>query len=458
VNPLFIGVLALVGWEIAVRRGIFGGLRLKLPAFGPAAVVAAAAVLVGAFAAQLALCDYQSAHDGIRPVWFAAAPLHFVDDAYPFGPAHAAFSFGALALAIVQTLALFVIAGGVANPASSGAARIVPFVAAFALGALAFASPVVTSGDVFGYVGIGMLGAHPFARPEDFFHGQYAQVFANYPIRPTVYGPVWVVVNAGAVALATTFAGKIFALRLLGAILLGLLVVLARALGAGRAALCALALNPMLWFQFVANAHNDMFAIALVVAALVAVGRRLLSLAVIFVAAAGAVKVPFLVLGIVIFARHRDRRMGIVAAAASVALAVGVSAAYGGHAYLDGLLATGRGRVVWGPEVAVAKAAVALLALGATVAALVFRRFVGFAAWFYPGLAPLLFPWYLAWTIPYACAAGSGLLETLLVLPIAATMADTIYGLDLFGLAVAVAVVTFVVVDLRRRHFAPLTA
>jgi hypothetical protein len=73
-------------------------------------------------------------------------------------------------------------------------------------------------------------------------------------------------------------------------------------------------------------------------------------------------------------------------------------------------------------------------------------------------LAPLLFPWYLAWTIPYACAAGSGLLETLLVLPIAATMADTIYGLDLFGLAVAVAVVTFVVVDLRRRHFAPLTA
>jgi hypothetical protein len=303
-----------------------------------------------------------------------------------------------------------------------------------------------------------MLGAHPFARPEGFFHGQFAQVFTNYTIRPTVYGPVWIAVNAGVVALGTTFAGKIFALRLFGAILLVLLVVLARALGAGRAALCALALNPMLWFQFVANAHNDMLAIVLVVAALVAVERRLLWLAVIFVAAAGAVKVPFLVLGIVIFARHRDRRMGIVAAAASVALAVGVSAAYGGHAYLDGLLATGRGRVVWGPEVAVAKAAVALLALGATVAALVFRRFVGFAAWFYPGLAPLLFPWYLAWTIPYACAAGSGFLETLLVLPIAATMADTIYGLDLFGLAVAVAVVTFVVVDLRRRHFAPLTA
>ena len=457
-NPLFIGVLALVGWEIAVRRGIFGGLRLKLPAFGPAAVVAAAAVLVGAFAAQLALCDYQSAHDGIRPVWFAAAPLHFVDDAYPFGPAHAAFSFGALALAIVQTLALFVIAGGVANPASSGAARIVPFVAAFALGALAFASPVVTSGDVFGYVGIGMLGAHPFARPEDFFHGQYAQVFANYPIRPTVYGPVWVVVNAGAVALATTFAGKIFALRLLGAILLGLLVVLARALGAGRAALCALALNPMLWFQFVTNAHNDALAIVLVVGALVAVERRVLWLAVLLIAAAGAVKVPFLVLGIVVFGRHRDRRTGIVAAAASVALAVGVSATYGGHAYLDALLATGRGRVVWGPEVAVAKAAIALLALGATVVALVFQRFVGFAAWLYPGLAPLIFPWYLAWTIPYVCAAGSGLLETLLALPIAATLADTIYGLDIIGLAVAVAIVTFVVVDLRRRRFAPLGA
>jgi hypothetical protein len=460
VSPLFIIVLALLAWEVAARRGVFGGLRLPLPRFGPGLVAGAAVVLVAAFAAQIALCDYQAAHDGIRPAWFGLTPYHFVDDAYSFGPSHAAYSLLALAIALVQTFALLVVVGGAAHAEPDGAQnspsknilRFVPFLTALALGVLALASPVVTSGDVFGYVGLGMLGAHPFARPDGFFHGNYAQVFVNYPLRPTIYGPVWIALNAGVVALGTTFVGKILALRIFGALLLALLAALARMLGAGRAVQWAIALNPMLWFQFATNAHNDLLAIVLVVAALVAIERRLLWIAVVLVASAGAVKLPFLVLGVVVFARHRNRRAAIAAAAASVALAVAVSAAFGGHAYLDALLTTGAGRVAQAPDLTAFSAAVAVLALGATAAALFLRRFSGFAAWLYPGLAPLLFPWYLAWTIPYLFAAGGGLLETLMALPIAATFVDMIYGFDLAVQVLTLAALALTVLVLRRRR------
>jgi len=70
--------------------------------------VAAAAALVAAFAGQISLSDYQAVHDGVRPAWFSAAPLHLVDDAYKFGRYHPFFSFGALGLVSIQVGALFV--------------------------------------------------------------------------------------------------------------------------------------------------------------------------------------------------------------------------------------------------------------------------------------------------------------------------------------------------------------
>jgi len=460
VSPLFVVALALLAWEIGVRRGLLGGLRLPVRRFAPGVVVGAAVVLVGAFAAQIGLSDQQAVHDGIRPAWFAVTPYHFVDDAYPFGPSHATYSFVALSLAIAQTAGLFVLACAASQAGSTGEepsafgtfSRVVPLATACALGALAVVAPVVTSGDVFGYVGLGMLGAHPFARPEGFFHGQYAQVFANYPIRPTIYGPVWSAVNAGIVALGTTLAGKIVALRLFGIVLLATLVALARALGAGRAVQYAIALNPMLWFQFVTNAHNDLLAIVLVVGALVAIERRFLWIAIALVAAAGAVKLPFLAIGIVVFARCRDRRAAIAAAAGAVALAIAISAVFGGHPYFEALLATGTGRVARAPDLVVLRILIGLLALCTTAVALLFRRFSGFAAWLYPGLAPLLFPWYLAWTLPYVFAAGAGMLETLLALPIAATLVDTIYGFDLIARGFALAALAFAVAALLRRR------
>jgi hypothetical protein len=459
VTPLFVICLALLGWELAARRGPYAGLRLPLPRFGNGIVIAAALGLVAAFAAQIALSDYQTTHDGLRPAWLGVGPLHLVSDAYRFGPNHLDFSLSAFVLVAVQVCGLFIVASGCANADAKAGIRIVPWLTGGALAVLSIASPAITSGDVFGYVGLGMLGLHPFERPEGFFHGQFAQVFAGYPIRPTIYGPVWVTLNAAIVSLGWSFLAKIVALRVFGALLLVALVALVRAAGGSRAALYALALNPMLWWQFVANAHNDLLAVVLIVGGLVAVQRRLLWVAIVLVAAAGAVKLPLLVLGVVIFARHPDRRAAWLAATASVLLAVGVSAGFGGHAYLDALVATGRGRGAhWLPDTAPAKAIGIAIVLSACGAALIGRRFSAAAGWFFPSLAPLLFPWYFAWVIPYACVVGGGLFETLIALPIAAVLADLVYGLDLVGLALLVLVALLMVSRLLRRGFAPQPA
>ena len=457
-SPLFLAALALVAWEIAVRKGPLGGLKLRLPRLPPAVCGLALLVLVAAFAAQIGLCDVQASQDGVRPAWLAAAPYHLVDDAYPFGSNHLIFSALALALALVQTAALFAVVAGVTQVDAPRLVRAGACVAAVALGILALASPVVTSGDVFGYVGIGMLKAQAYARPSGFFHGEFARVFASYPIRPVVYGPVWIAINATVVGFGASFAGKILALRLFGTALLLTFVALLRVAGFRSAVLWAVALNPMLWFQFVSNAHNDLLAIVLVAAALLAVRRRLPWLAIALVAAAGAVKLPFVILGIVVFAEIGDRRRRVVYASIAIALALAGSYIFGGTAYVDAILSTGRGRATWPLDVSITKAAVVVLALGATGAALWFRRFSAFAGWLYPGLGPLLFPWYLAWAIPYACVAGTGLLEMLLVLPVAATLADTIYALDLVALAAALLTAVLVCGRLRRGGFAAKAA
>lgn len=448
-NPLFVLALALVAWELQSRR-LFGGVRLALPRFAPRFTGLGAALLVAAFAAQIALSFYQAGHDGPRPAWLGQAPIRLVSDAYAFGANHLWFSVAAVLVVALQTAALLLIVGTVAD----GRSRFATSVGWAALGALvllSMTSPVVTSFDLFGYVGIGMLKWQPFARPAAFFSGEFARVFDHYPLRPTIYGPVWIATNALVVASGTTFLGKIIALRLFGVMVVAALIATLRALGAGRAVLWIVALNPMLWWQFVADAHNDLFAVVLIAGALLAVERRVLWLAIILVAAAGAVKLPFVVLGLVVFGRAETRRATVICALLSLALAVGISA-LAGRPYLDALLSTAQGRHVWDPASTAGRIVVVVVAFAALGMALARKRWIGFAGWLFPGFAPVLFPWYLVWSLPYVVAVGDGIVETLIALPLVATLADPIYALDAVSLLAASGAVVYVIVATLRRR------
>ncbi|MBC5809383.1 MAG: hypothetical protein GIW95_00780 [Candidatus Eremiobacteraeota bacterium] len=455
-SPLFLAAAFAFAWERAglqYRGGARAWPRLRTLRVSTRGAAFAALTLVGAYGLQLALFDYQSSHDGSRAGWFAAFPFHFVDDAYPFGPLHRWLSFEALGLVAAQTVALFALVSAAVSPARTRGVRVILCAAAAVLAGLSLWSPVVTSGDVFGYVGIGMLGAHPFDRPLHFFHGQYATVFAHYPIRPTIYGPVWVGFNAAIVALAPTFWTKIFALRVLGALLIVATGALASALGSGRAVRWAIFLNPMLWLQFVVNAHNDLLAVALALGGLLALRRKLPWLAIVLVAAAGLVKLPFLAVALVVFAFTGNPRRRLAYAAAAVALCLAASWLIGGAPYLEGLLFSARSREHGvGVLTTLAKLAAAALALAATALALFRQRFSHVAGWLYPALTPLLFPWYFVWTAAYALIGATYALETLLALPLAGVLGDSVFALDDVAMFVALGTLAAALIAWRRRR------
>ncbi len=433
-SPLLLAAFVLVAWEFAGRP--LPQLSARSATWAPkrSAVVVAAMALVAAFAGRLALLVYQAGHDGSHPAFFATLPFFFVDDVYavfPPGPEHGRISLEALGVAAAETCALgTLVLEALRNPERSLALRLAPYIAV-ALALLAIFAPVLSSNDVFGYIGLGMLGSHAYLQPGNFFTGEYARLFDQFPIRPTIYGPLWVGLNSAVVALGTTLFTKVLALRAFGAVLIVLLALLARGLGCAPAVRVALLINPMLWLEFVANAHNDLIAVVLVVAALLAVARNRPVWAVAAVAAAGLVKLPFLVLGAAVLARAPSRRAAIGLLAAATVLCLGVSAVFGGHAYLDALMATVRLRgSELKPGTAVLKGATLALALLGTAYALVRGRYLAFVGWLYPVLGPIVFPWYFAWTIPYALAARRLVIPTLLGLPVAGTLSDTIYGLD----------------------------
>jgi hypothetical protein len=278
-----------------------------------------------------------------------------------------------------------------------------------------------------------MLGPHPFERPPHFFRGEYAAVFDSWHLRPTIYGPLWTTLNAAVVSFGTTFAGKVLALRVFGLVLLLALTGLVHVLVRSRAVTLAVLLNPMLWLQFVTNAHNDILGACLLAAAQIFIVRKRPALAVFCVAGAGLVKFPFVVMGAVAFARQGPRRAFGYAAAAAVVCFV-LSAIFAGRPYLDALLLTARTRAAFtDPVLNEIKLVLSLATLAVTAIILLRGKYPAFAGWLYTGLAPVMFPWYLLWAVSYSLFSRTLLLATLLSLPLVALLSDDVYAFDMLA-------------------------
>jgi len=447
-SPLLLAALILTAWEMA-GRGL-RALRGNRPRISRLAVGVSALALPIAFAGQLLLLQYQSGHDGPRPDWVGYAPLLVAYPGVQLGPLHPAFSLGALILAIVQTAAL---AGFVAallqhdeiasDPARRLARTLTPYVAGV-LGLLALWSPAVSSSDIFGYVGLGMLGPHPFDRPEHFFSGEFARFFDARPVAPTIYGPLWTAVNAAVVAPGSSFFAKVMLLRVEGFLSFAVLSALVHRVTKSSPLTAAVLLNPFLWYQFVTNAHNDILGIVLLVGAVALTSRGRAAIAVPVVAAAGLVKFPLLLVGAVVFAREGPRR-AVAYALSAIVLCLVCSAVFGGKAYVDALLVTGQLTADTSPLFKDLKLAIALCSVVLTAFVLLRGRFPGFGGFVYPAIAPIFFPWYLAWALPYALAARRGALATALALPVLGVLGDGLYGFHGFTLVIPLAALAWVV-------------
>lgn len=434
---LFFVIAALATVAGRGRRPPPFRLRRLAHRLRPYAVVA----LPTAFAAQCATA-YGVAESNARTTpWLAALPLRIVWVAHWHEP----LAFATFAAVVVETAALAaLILGGVDLRTRRRLA--------IALAVIAVAAPAMTTSDPYYYAVAGMRGLAAYrTNPNDVL--PFAFLERHVPLRGSLYGPLWILYDAAVTALGTTLQAKIVLLRLAGASLVLLGADALRRVRFGPSVRAAFLLNPMIWWYCVANVHNDVAPIVLLLYACAFARGRRYGLAAALVAAAGCYKLPFLVVGLVVLREPRSVRTRVLLAAAALLACAGVSALFGGREYLANLTSYSLR-----PHEQAHPDPVALLvtvgSLAAIAAAVFRRRLLPGAAWSMIGLAPLALPWYFLWGIPYAVVARRGALRFLLLLPYAALFTERMCD-PLLAAAVAAPLVGYATFAARRPAAGP---
>jgi hypothetical protein len=186
------------------------------------------------------------------------------------------------------------------------------------------------------------------------------------------------------------------------------------------------ALNPALWQLYVVEAHNDIVGIALLLVALACRRSALLSLG--FVALAGLVKLPFLLMGILVFASETSLRKRVVLATTGILAGTGLSLLFGGRDYVDAMrdIAVRSAHSI-SPYLYSFHLALGILALLALLAALVKRRFFWGASFSFVALGQYPAAQYLGWAIPYALDDETQGALYFISLPLAAYMGSFVF-------------------------------
>ena len=391
-NFLLTPYVAALVLYIAELRGRLTRDRLSLPLPSPPALVA---ILMASYAAQLGILRVVATstaryHAIAQDGWVMPLPVIFPNFPHA-GPLCAAFlSLGALQSAALVALYRLPVSRTLLW---SGCALNL---------AISVAAPVLGSFDLYGYVQNAMLGRGAYSPPSVPFPGEYhiIDLWFGEPTT-TLYGPLWIPIVQMVMGLAPTLVTKMLAFRAFSAALFLALLAMLAGNGQPRRVLAVIAVNPAMAFLTVANAHNDLLALAILAAA-AALVRRFPVLAVAAIALAGLIKLPYALLGLPILSAVRSSVLRWTGAVAAVAAAVGFSWLGAGPAYFRALQrhagALDAGEVV--------RAAIILFAIVAIVSAVARRPRRVTAVWLMPSLGAfrvaLMFPWYALFAFPYA--------------------------------------------------------
>jgi len=171
-----------------------------------------------------------------------------------------------------------------------------------------------------------------------------------------------------------------------------------------------------MYVRYLIRAHNDLSGVALILIA--AVARSTTWLAVLLIAAAGAVKFPLLLSGLVIFWDRPTLARRLVPAGAAVLLGMAVSYVSGGSEYLIALKSV-YGLYDHAPPLAERSIHLLLVAVAfAAVALALFRqRFLFGAGWSFVSLGQFPLAHYLGWCLPYVLLGEASALPFLVSWP-----------------------------------------
>ncbi|MBV8281772.1 MAG: hypothetical protein JO347_06880 [Candidatus Eremiobacteraeota bacterium] len=348
--------------------------------------------------------------------WLLTLPLPVYDGRFALP---AVYTLAAIAVAGIEVAALCVVWRSTVRPTDRTTQRLI-LVAIALLAACSLAAPALSSTDVYEYVEAGSRWWAAYRTDAYGLVGPYAQLYAFMPQSGLIYGPVWLAIDASVTALGSSVIGKIFALRLFNATLVALTGWIMVRFGWRRGALLFV-LNPVIWFEAVVNAHSDLWGLTPVVAAYAFVRTRRYGAATASLAPVGAVKLPFLLIALAPLTEEPALWRRLLSLGAAIAVTLLVPLAIRDQAYAHTLLGYS-GHQLGRNDQLFAVLRLATFALSALWIGVAFLRGrPSFAsAWLAPllSLAPLPYPWYTLWGIPYAMARDQWLIFFLALLPL----------------------------------------
>jgi len=419
---VFLSALALV---------LAGFLRPRIPAEAeqsappgqpPFALVALlCALLTALFLVQLRAIEITVVTQWPFPRAYAGLPLVPIDELPPFSLIPPWFSTTVLVLTLAETAVLFALYRALLGRRLTLATGACIGISCAVMLAAALRTPAVTSGDVYLYVAYAHLGFSAYAPADVPFSGEFGVLnnMWGLPILPAAYGPLWIGFARLSLLAGPTLGAQLAFFRIAGALFFCACLWLVAVLRRDAAAVALFALNPALLEQYVADSHNDLFGLALTLLAFLAV-RRNTAAAIILVAAAGAAKLPYALIGSLAFVTLPAPARRMLPAALAIGLGVGASELFSGGHYL---LSAAHVAKLYAYRDALTEAvrfAVAAVAVAAVAVALATRRLNRGASWSFMALGTELFPWYAAWGIPYALLEDSWFCVYLLSLPLVA--------------------------------------
>ncbi|GAC1307897.1 MAG: hypothetical protein NVSMB21_12490 [Vulcanimicrobiaceae bacterium] len=398
----------IVLWEWLARRygtNVPALLRRMTPGLPIARGALAALPLL--LAGQVALLAYQAHVDtiGATGARLRALPLPVFDGDHGSARYDVATSLAGFALGALESIALGLIFLALANGVVVRARTLAAAVASLAV--VSLLAPVLSTTDPYEYVATGLLGLGAYAPPHDAFAGTpYAPYARTVPLTGVIYGPLWVIVDTVQTSLGSTIAAKIEALRLTNVLFVFAFLAVLRACRVERAVLAVIALDPALWYYTVANPHADIQGLLLLASASYAARRSNVAWAIVFVAAAGLIKLPYVVIGGAMLVPLRGPLRRIAVWATAIGLVLAISYVVRGHAYAQDVstFATVKSVSNWSNAWIVFLPVV----VAAVFALLAFERSSRAIALLFNQAGPIAAPWYLYWGLPYALASGCG--------------------------------------------------
>jgi hypothetical protein len=448
---MYVGVVMLGLLWLIVRSRYGAAPWPKLPQMfqRPWLVPACAWTSLALFVAQLATIAYEARHQIASACWLHL-PVGVVSDFEPNGGGAAMLLPGvaltAFAAAQCAVLACMYLAATQRPPA--GWERRIAY-SAFALAvAAAILSPAMGSSDVYAYMSYAKLGFAAFSAAPQVIAVPDLPLssWCFHALLPSAYGPAFIVYTRTLLAAIHQPVAAIVMMRSTNALWLLATIALMRRVGVSAPVVALFAFNPVVLFEYVATAHNDIIPICLVVVAM-AIDASIPVASVAIITLAGLFKLPFLAVGAVAFDQRRSPELRIAPVVLSVAAALLLSYWWGGPAYFMGL--------AWYRHVLAGSGdgVVILLTLGAFVAigfALARRAYAGIAAFAFPGLATAAIrSWYLLWGLPYGIREKRHLAPFLILLPIASIFTDESIPRNLQYVLYAVACAVFVTLAIR---------